>query len=111
MPVEDDHLRALYTAFATCEGPEEFGRFLKDLCTRQEIDAFAERWWIARLLHQGGLSYRDISQMTGASTTTIGRVARFLQQEPHEGYKLVLNRTLSNPHTPTVSRETLKEKP
>lgn len=65
---------------------------MRDLCTRQELEAFAERWWIARLLAEGNASYREISQLTGASTTTIGRVARFLQQEPHEGYKLVLDR-------------------
>jgi TrpR-related protein YerC/YecD len=84
---------ALFAAIASLQSPEEVRRFLTDLCTRKELDEFSERWLIARLLHEGGLSYRDISARTGASTTTVGRVARFLQQEAHHGYKLVLGRT------------------
>lgn len=37
-------------------------------------------------------NYRDIAAMTGASTTTVARVARFLNQENYQGYKLVLGR-------------------
>jgi len=39
------------------------------------------------LLQEGELSYRDINAKTGVSTTTIGRVARFLRDEPHGGYR------------------------
>lgn len=92
MSQKDHNLSALYDAIHSCASPDELARFMRDLCTRQELEAFAERWWIARLLAEGNSSYREISQLTGASTTTIGRVARFLQQEPHEGYKLVLDR-------------------
>ncbi|MCB9990191.1 MAG: helix-turn-helix domain-containing protein [Rhodospirillales bacterium] len=82
----------LYTALTKCRCEGDFRAFITDLCTRTEIQALAERLLIARLLAQGGLSYRDISAATGASTTTVGRVARFLQQEPHRGYQLVLDR-------------------
>lgn len=84
---------ALFTAFTTLKNKDEVKRFMTDLCTPGEINAFAERWEIARLLHEDTLSYRDIAAQTGASTTTVARVARFLRQEPHEGYKLVLDRT------------------
>jgi uncharacterized protein YerC len=30
--------------------------------------------------------------MTGASTTTVTRVARFLSQEPWQGYRTILDR-------------------
>jgi TrpR-related protein YerC/YecD len=70
----------------------EARRFLSDICTPKEIADLADRWWVARLLDQGGLSYRDIHALTGVSVTTIGRVARFLQQEPHRGYRLVIDR-------------------
>ena len=99
-------LAELLQAFALCQTPEVAGRFLRDLCTPQEMDAFAERWYIARLLAAGGHSYRAISQMTGASTTTIGRVARFLQQEEYEGYQLILSRLADTQGAPHVSRET-----
>lgn len=90
--LKDDHEAVLFAAIASLKNADEVRRFLTDLCTRQEIAAFSERLLIARLLQQGGLSYREISAMTGASTTTIGRVARYLEQEPHQGYKLVLGR-------------------
>lgn len=83
---------ALYKAFASLKTAEEIQRFMTDLCTPGEINAFAERWEIARLLSQDTLSYRDIAAQTGASTTTVARVARFLRQEPHQGYRLVLER-------------------
>ena len=51
-----------------------------------------QRWHVARLLDAGELSYREIHDETGVSTTTITRVARFLEQEPNQGYRLVLDR-------------------
>lgn len=65
---------------------------LADLCTPAEVKALAERWQVARLLDGTDLSYRDIHDMTGVSTTTIVRVARFLKQEPHLGYRRALDR-------------------
>ncbi len=67
-------------------------RFLVDLCTPAELRAISERWHVAKLLDQGELSYREINARTGVSTTTIGRVARFLKEEPHKGYRSVLDR-------------------
>lgn len=89
---ETSEVKALYDAFALLENSEEIKRFMIDLCTPGEINAFSERWAIARLLEEGQLSYRDISAKTGASTTTVARVARFLRQEPYQGYKVVLDR-------------------
>lgn len=85
--------KALFDAFARLKSGAEAARFLRDLATPGEIEAFAERWRIARMLDEGGRSYRDIADATGASTTTVGRVARFLRKEAHQGYRLVLNRT------------------
>lgn len=72
---------------------EEMRRLLADLCTPAEIRTLAERWHVARLLEAGQLTYREIHDATGVSTTTIVRVARFLKQEPHHGYRLALDRT------------------
>ncbi len=73
-------------------GAEEMRALLADLCTPGEIRSLAERWRVARLLQAGELSYRDIHEETGVSTTTITRVARFLRDEPHGGYRLALER-------------------
>jgi TrpR-related protein YerC/YecD len=67
-------------------------RLLADLCTPAEVRTLAERWHVARLLESSDLSYRDIHDATGVSTTTIVRVARFLRQEPHQAYRLAMDR-------------------
>lgn len=85
-------LDALCAALMSCRDVEETRRFLIDLTTPGERNALAERWRVARLLDEGGRSYREISAETGVSTTTVTRVARFLAQEPHQGYRLVLDR-------------------
>ena len=87
------HARAeLSRAMAYLDGANEIERFLIDLCTPAELRALSERWHVACLLDNTQLSYRDINGQTGVSTTTVGRVARFLRDEPHQGYRLVLDR-------------------
>ena len=83
---------AVAKAILTLKDAEEVRAFLDDLCTPAELRAFAERFKVARLLDEGKLSYREISERTGASTTTVTRVARFLREMPHQGYRLVLDR-------------------
>lgn len=82
----------LALALTSVKTAEEMERFLVDLCTPAELRALAERWHVAKLLDAGEQSYRDINALTGISTTTIGRVARFLKDEPHQGYRAVLDR-------------------
>ena len=82
----------LCAALLAPETKQEMRRLLVDLCTPAEIRTMAERWHVARLLDGSGLSYREIHDATGVSTTTIVRVARFLKQEPHRGYRLALDR-------------------
>lgn len=80
------------TALASLKTPEEAARFLRDLCTPAEIREFEGRWQAAQLLGTGDLSYRDIAAQIGTSTTTVTRVARFLRDEPHQGYALIIDR-------------------
>ena len=65
---------------------------LADLCTPAEVHTLAERWHVAKLLEAGELTYREIHDATGVSTTTIVRVARFLRQEKNGGYRMLLDR-------------------
>lgn len=81
----------LIAALLTARDPAAMAKLLKDLCTPAEIRTLAERWHVARLLDGTDLSYRDIHDRTGVSTTTIVRVARFLRQEPHLGYRQALD--------------------
>lgn len=82
----------LCDALLTARTRDEMRRLLLDLCTPAEIRSLAERWHVARLLDATDLSYREISDRTGVSTTTIVRVGRFLRQEPHQGYRRAINR-------------------
>ena len=83
---------ALEAALARLDHAEAVKAFLIDLCTPAELRALTERWHVAQILDEGKKSYRDIQAETGVSTTTIGRVARFLREEPHGGYRAVLGR-------------------
>lgn len=89
---ESDHLEQLCSAMMFVKSKEEMQRFLTDLCTPAEIRALTERWHVAKILDRQELSYRNINEKTGVSTTTIGRVARFLTNEPHQGYRTILDR-------------------
>ena len=82
----------LVDAILGLESREEVRDFLADLCTPSEIRAFIERLEVARLLDEGELSYRQIAEQAGASTTTVVRVARFLKEMPYRGYRRVLDR-------------------
>ena len=84
IPLED--------ALASLSNETDMKRFLTDLCTPAELRALRERWLVAQILNEGEASYRDINAQTGVSTTTIGRVARFLKDEPHQGYRIVLDK-------------------
>ena len=81
----------LCDALLSPQSGEEMERLLIDLCTPAEIRTMAERWHVARLLDGTDLSYREIHDATGVSTTTIVRVARFLRQEPNLGYRRALD--------------------
>ena len=94
MPTRDPAalLDELCDALLTPESRDEMRLLLLDLCTPAEIRTLAERWHVARLLDGTDLSYRDIHERTGVSTTTIVRVGRFLKQEPHKGYRRAIDR-------------------
>lgn len=85
-------IEELAAALLTPRDKEEMGKLLSDLCTPAEIQTLAERWHVARLVDGSDASYREIHDATGVSTTTIVRVARFLRQEPHQGYRMAIDR-------------------
>jgi TrpR-related protein YerC/YecD len=77
-------------AVLTLRTVEEAERFFRDLCTLAELEAMAHRWHAARLLSEGR-PYLEVSKQTGASTTTVTRVAHWLKHG-EDGYQLVLER-------------------
>ena len=86
-------MEALFDAVKTLRSRAEVEHFLRDLCTLSELEAMAHRWQVARLL-QEGRPYLEISELTGASTTTVTRVAHWLRHG-EGGYRLALDRMSS----------------
>ena len=80
----------LFATIASLKTTEEAQRFLRDLCTRSELDAMAHRWQVARLLDEG-LPYLETAKRAHASTTTVTRVAQWLRNG-EGGYELALRR-------------------
>lgn len=69
---------------------DEAHRFFRDLCTPEEIDEMARRWQIAKMLVQEK-PYREIADKTEVSTTTVARVAHWLNSGMG-GYRIILHR-------------------
>lgn len=84
-----DYLNDLCEAFAALREADDFRAFLLDLCTPAELEALVDRWRVVNLLVEG-LPYREINSRTGVSVTTVGRVARFLEQG-NGGYRAALD--------------------
>ncbi|MBJ6980969.1 YerC/YecD family TrpR-related protein [Luteimonas sp. MC1572] len=75
----DAGFKALAKALAALDNPAEVAAFLRDLCTPAELEAMSDRWRVVPLLLEG-VPYREIHERTMVSVTTVGRVARTLEQ-------------------------------
>jgi len=80
----------LYKALLTLQTEEECIHFFEDLCTKKEIHAMEQRFQLALLLHEGKI-YNTILEQTGASSATISRVNRSLQNGA-KGYEIAFER-------------------
>ncbi|MFA6039218.1 MAG: YerC/YecD family TrpR-related protein [Candidatus Peribacteraceae bacterium] len=81
--------KALCQAFLTCRSEEDAANLFRDIGTLSELQAWSERLEVAKNLVRG-LSYRQVAAVTGASTTTVTRVARFIENGTG-GYRKVLH--------------------
>lgn len=79
-----------YKAIALLENAEECYSFFCDVCTQTELRAMEQRFEVARLLNRG-MVYNGILERTGASSATISRVARSMNDSAG-GYDIVFER-------------------
>lgn len=86
---------SLAEALLAMKSADECRALLKDLTTPAELEALVDRWRVVRFVDQG-MPYRQIHELTGVSVTTIGRVARFLENG-NGGYRLALERLKQPP--------------
>lgn len=80
----------LLGAIVSLETVDEAAAFMRDLCTRKELEEMSNRWEAVKLLDQG-IPYRDISDRTGLSTATITRINQWLQHGTG-GYRSMLSK-------------------
>ena len=79
-----------YKAILLLEDEEECYSFFRDVCTVTELRAMEQRFEVARMLTDGKV-YSEILERTGASSATISRVARSLNDSTG-GYDRVFDR-------------------
>jgi len=92
---ETQATRDLLKTIVSLRTVREAERFFRDLCTLSELEAMTHRWQAAQLVDRG-LPYHEVSRMTGASTTTVTRVAHWLRHG-EGGYRLMLARRKRRP--------------
>ena len=77
----------LFDAILTLETREELEKFFSDACTPKEVESIAQRFAVAKMLNEKKV-YNEIIENTGASTATISRVNRSI----NEGFQLAFER-------------------
>lgn len=77
----------LFEAILALKNIDECYKFFNDACTPKEIKAIAQRFVVAEMLYDKNV-YNDIIEATGASTATISRVSRSI----NDGYAIILPR-------------------
>jgi TrpR-related protein YerC/YecD len=94
----------LQTVLASLKNKTEFKKFLRDLLTEQELLELARRWQAAQMLAVK-IPYTEIIKETGLSSTTVARVAKWLNKGM-KGYKLALTKSNTNHYyRPSSSRK------
>ena len=70
-------LKLLSSALLSLKTEKDMLNFLRDVHTLEELEEIANRWAIVQLLEKG-IPYREIAKKTGVSTTTVTRIAHWL---------------------------------
>ena len=75
--VSKEHKLALYEAVLRLQSLDECLDFFEDICAMTELQALEQRFEVARMLKNDKV-YLEITQATNASSATISRVNRVL---------------------------------
>ena len=83
-------LKRLAKALLSLHTEDEMISFLRDVATLEELNELSNRWDVVLQL-KNGKNYRDVAINTGMSTTTITRIAHWLNHG-EGGYRVALKR-------------------
>jgi TrpR-related protein YerC/YecD len=86
-----------FNTLLSLDNARDLQDFMRDVATIRELTEMSSRWKAAQMLNEGN-SYRRISESTGLSTTTVTRVAYWVENG-EGGYKTALNK-LKKHHAP-----------
>ncbi len=87
---QNEREQLLMKALTSLKNEGEVAALLRDMLTLAEIEEFANRITIVKLLDEG-LPYLEIAKIVGTSTTTVTRVAHWLYNGCG-GYQAVLKK-------------------
>ena len=102
--IHNERTDRLLDGILSLQNREEAYRFFEDLCTVNELESLGQRFEVAGMLREDR-TYQDIAQTTGASTATISRVNRCLN-DGTDGYVMVLDRMSNENQRSGQSEET-----
>lgn len=88
--IRTPEVKELFEAILSLKNEEECFLFFEDVCTTNEILSFAQRYQVAKLLGENR-TYQEIAEKSGASTATISRVKRSID-DGSGGYEMIFNR-------------------
>ncbi len=88
--IHTEAVELLFDAISTLKTKEEYYAFFEDVCTVNEVLSIAQRIEVAKKLGEGK-TYLEVTNDTGASTATISRVNRMLNNGTN-GLKIALER-------------------
>ena len=71
-------MKDLFKVLAGIENPKDMAAFMRDVATLSELTEMSARWQAAKMLAQK-TPYRTVAEQTGLSTTTVSRVAYWIQ--------------------------------
>lgn len=82
--------KELILALLALETIDEAKKFLRDLLTEKELCEFGNRWKAAKMLNEK-IPYVKIIEETGLSSTTVARIAKWLNGGMG-GYRLMIKK-------------------
>ena len=95
-PFHNKDMDFLFRGILTLQTKEECYAFFEDICTVKELQAMAQRFWVAAQLRDNK-NYQEIQASTGASSATISRVNKCLLYGDG-GYATALQRLEEKPN-------------
>ena len=83
-------LKKLAATFTKIKNETDMENFLRDLCTLEELEELSSRWEAVQLIAKK-TPYRKVAEKTGLSTTTVTRIAHWLNHG-EGGYQIALKK-------------------